>query len=251
MKTKIYQIVIATLLLSSITLCSYSQTFSRKLPHFDKIIVNPHINLTLEQDKNETIEITSKNVDSNKIIIKVNHGNLKIYLEDWNKYEKIREGNKRKKRDRYENAIVNVNVTFSQLTALVVKGEEQVKCQGNIENELFRLRAYGEAKLFLQHVEATHLKIKLYGENKLAIQSGEVTRCKSKLYGENKIDLANVPSQTTLCSAFGESKFTCNSGDRFRVCSFGESKFTQYGKAKIRRIIALGENQYLYASNQN
>ena len=145
---------------------------------------------------------------------------------------------------------VHATVTYNQINTIVVRGDEQVICHDNIKNDVFRLRAYGESELIFQYVEAKNLTTKLYGENKLEIQSGEITGYKSRLYGENKIELENIHVQKTKCTSFGESKLDCNSDDKFRVSSFGESRFTQYGKAKIRRVIALGENKYLYASNQ-
>lgn len=249
MKTTINQIRLLTLVLLPVTAGSFSQDISKTLPHFDKIVVGPHIELTLNQGEHEAIGVTAENVALDKIIIKVRHKTLRVYLEDWHQHEIIKEGSKKFKADRYRNSRVYATVTFDQIKTLVAMGEENIRSDSKIESDKFRLKIYGEASVFLKGLETIKLKTKLFGENEVTIQSGEIVNHKSTLFGENDIDLINVHSQKAKCTSFGENEFAASSEKKFRVISFGESGFSQYGSAKIHKTIVLGENKYCYAYN--
>jgi hypothetical protein len=249
MKNTISQISLLTLLLLPITACSFSQDISKALPDFDRIVAGPYIELTLNQGEHETIGVTAENVSLDDVIIKVKHGTLKIYLEDWHKHEIIKKDSKKFKADQYRNSRVYATVTFDQIKTLVAMGEENIRSDSNIENDKFRLRIYGEAKVYLKGLEARKLKTKLFGENEVTIQSGEIVNHKSRLFGENDLDLINVHSQKAKCTSFGENEFAASSEKKFRVISFGESEFNQHGSAKIHKTIVLGENKYCYANS--
>jgi hypothetical protein len=243
MKKTINQIRLLTILLLPITNGSFSQDMSKELPHFNKIFAGPHIELTLKQGEHEKIGVTSENVSPDNVIIEVKHEKLRIYLVDWRKHEIFKEGSKTFKADRYRNSKVYATVTFNQLRTLVAIGEERITSDSKIENDIFRLRIYGEAKVFLQRLEAKKLKSKLFGENEVVIQSGEIVNHKSKLFGENSLTLINLRTQKTKCTSLGENEFAGNSVRKFKVSSLGESEFRQYGSAKIHKMIVLGENK--------
>ncbi len=247
MKTTFNQIRLLTLLLITTTIGGFSQDISKALPYFDKIVAGPHIELALQQGEHEGIEVAAENVSHDNVIIKVRNGTLKIYLEDWHKHEMIKKDTKRFKAGLYRNTKVHATVTFNRLRKIVAIGEEKISSDSKIENDKFRLKIYGEAKVFLQSLETRKLVTKLFGENEVSIRSGEILNHKSRLFGENNVSIKDVRAQKVKCASFGENELAANSEKKFKVISFGESEFQQYGSAKIHKTIVLGENKYLYS----
>jgi hypothetical protein len=273
MKTSYYFPKALFIFLITIATSTYSQTSVQDLPHFKKIVVSPYINLMLIKGEEEKIELTSTNVEIEKINIVVNRGILKIYLDGarlWPKNEKTRIGGKKYIQERYKDVSINATITYQELKALQINGEGKVQCSEKLENEKFKLSSIGESVVHLDLIHAEKLKIrsigenkiriltgnveniktKLIGENDVTINSGRVDNIKTRLIGENTVNLENVFIEFSKCSAIGENKLDCNSKEYLKVLLIGESEITQFGEAKIRKI-GIGENDCKYAYNKN
>ncbi len=58
-----------------------AQTINEALPHFEKIMVSPLVNLVLEEGEKEHIRLEYSGVQPEKINYEVNGNTLKIYLD--------------------------------------------------------------------------------------------------------------------------------------------------------------------------
>ena len=225
----------------------YSGTISKELPHFKKIVTGPYINLKLIYGEAEKIDLKVHNIDPEKLNIEVKHGTLRIYLDEamcWPKNERYKNDNNRY--ELYRDAEVFVTITFRELKALKVTGEEIVSCPSSIRGKEFKLNTIGETRVFMESIQVGNLKIRSIGENEIRILSGRTGNSHIRLIGENTINMESVFSGNTKCLTIGENELDCNSEDEIRVFTIGESAITQYGEARFRKM-GIGENNYSYA----
>lgn len=248
---------------------TYSQTTVEDLPHFDKVVASPYINVKLVKGDEEKIVIEATNVELEKINVEVNRGTLKIYLDGarlWPKNEKTKIEGEKYKQEKYKDVSIYATITYQDLKAIKIRGEGEVNCSDKLGNEKFKLSTIGETKVSLDFILAEKLRIrsigeneikiasgnaekvktKMIGENELTMNSGKVDNVKTKLIGENAVNLENVLIDYTKYSAIGENNLDCNSKELLKVIFIGESHITQFGKAKIRKM-GIGENDYHYA----
>lgn len=224
----------------------HSETISKELPHFKKIIAGPYINIKLVHGETEKMDIKVHNIDPEKVNVEVQHGTLRIYLDEakyWPKNERYKGDNK--VYEMYRDVEVYVTITFRELKALKVMGEEIVNCTSAIKGEEFRLNTIGETRVFMESIEVENLKIRSIGENEVRILSGRTGNSRIRLIGENRINMESVFTGNTRCLTIGENELDCNSEYEFRVFTIGESVITQYGEARFRKM-GIGENNYSY-----
>ena len=183
-----------------------AQEIQKDLNAFDKIILSPKINLILQKGDKESIRIKYSNVSSDKINIEVSNNRLRIYLDDARlveKQKKTHDENYSFKASIYRDAVITAYVTYRELKVLDVRGEEEVTCDGAINNENFKLKAYGEVEITLASLHTKKFKAVLYGENKLKIKEGQAGHQRYRLYGENKIDTQALSSETVSTTIYG------------------------------------------------
>jgi hypothetical protein len=123
----------------AITYSSLSQSISEKLPHFNKIILGPYINLTLDKGKKEKIEVYADNLDLDKINFKIRHGTLMISLDDWFKNEIIVQSgtiNKFKGKLVGENLLNAKNVSSQKIKCFSI-GENEFICNSEKNLKVF------------------------------------------------------------------------------------------------------------------
>ncbi len=223
-----------------------SQTNTEEVSGFNKVEMGPYINLTLEQGEKETVSIQARNIDQGKINIKVKHGKLVVFLDDARFLPKYKINREMHIFEVYRDVHVDVKVTYKEIHALTIRGEEEIVCRNSIKAKKFKLKAKGECHIKFSYVEVEKLKISLMGENRLTINSGTIAKQKNNLYGENRLELEFVNSKVSKCLAFGENYLLLNTNEELKINSIGESVFSQYGEAKIKKKLVLGENEYLY-----
>ena len=220
-----------------------AQELQKNLDSFNKIIVSPKINLVLQKGEQESIRIRYSNVSPDKINIEVSNNRLRIYLDDARiveKHRKTHSENYSSNMSIYHDAIITAYVTYVELKVLDIRGEEEVTCDGMIDSEKFKLKAYGEADITLASVHTRKFKAVLYGENKLKIKNGQTRHQRYRLYGENKIDTQALSSETVSTTIYGEGRLSVNASDEIRINAFGEPRVNVSGNSHISRGIIIG-----------
>jgi HSP20 family molecular chaperone IbpA len=223
-----------------------AQTIDKPLPHFDKLIASPFVNVVLTEGDQEHIRLEYTGVEPQKINYAVKGKTLRIYLDDARITVKQRkhydEDGYEYKKPIYENVKITAYVTYRQLRSLEVRGEEKVSCETPLNVDDFTLKIYGQSKVTLAGLETGHLFASLYGENKLAIQSGSSQTQKYRVYGENQIDTKNFTSKHISASSIGESRLNLHASDELRVTTVGESDVYNAGQGHTSKRLTLGRS---------
>ena len=229
------------LVLLFISTLAFSQEIQKDLKHFNKIIASPRINLILKKGEKESVRLVYNNVTESKINIEVQGKTLAIYLDNARKIEKLKDNDFDRARWMYEGVTVTAFVTYTELEALEIRGNQELTCNDAIESEEFRLKAYGENDITLASLKTDFFKASLYGENELKIKKGRVVEQKYKLYGENKIDTREMKSAFTSTSIFGEGNVKINSTEKIRVDAFGEPTIYVRGGGQVNKRLVFGK----------
>lgn len=227
--------------LAAITSLSFAQEFEKELGSFDKIIVSPKINLILERGDHESIRIKSSNIEPGKINVEIINNKLHLYLDNARIVEKQERTNEyHSKMSIYRDAEVTAYVTYTELSALEVRGEQEVTCLSSINSDKFKLKVYGETEITLESLTTQKFKAVVYGENKIKIKEGKADHQRYRLYGENKIDTRALSSATVSTTIYGEGRLTVNATDEVRISAFGEPQINVMGTSFINKGIVIG-----------
>jgi hypothetical protein len=223
-----------------------AQTINQSLPHFDKLIVSPLINVVLTEGDQEHIRLEYGGVEASKINYVVEGKTLRIYLDDAKITVKNRkhydEDGYEYKKPIYQGVQVNAYITYRQLRSLEVRGEEKVSCESPLVGDEFTLKIYGQSKVTLSSLQTNHLKAYLYGENKLTIQAGNSQTQKYRVYGNNKIDTRNFTSRHISAGSIGESRLSLYASDQLRVTTVGESDIYNAGEGYTNKRLTIGRS---------
>ncbi|MDW7694813.1 head GIN domain-containing protein [Flammeovirgaceae bacterium SG7u.111] len=218
------------------------------LPAFTKLVVSPDINLILVKGEKESIRMDFSGIDEEKINYRVKGKKLQVFLDKARllpKYKKERHGYSRNSYNIYKGAMVTAYVTYTDLTKLVIRGEEDAVCKSPIEAKKFRLKVYGESDVKLASVDAKKLKLNLKGENYVKISAGKVETQVYKSYGENEVKSKGLIAQKSKVKSYGEGRVSINSTDKVVVTSLGEVDVRYEGTAKLSKGIILGESDII------
>ena len=173
----------------------------QELRSFDRIIVSPRVQLELVKGDKESVRLEYENIDEGKVNVQVKGNTLRIYLDE----AKFIVKNSRRGRyyDEYggwdrqmykEGVRVKAYVTYTDLKYLQIRGEEDIDINSDIENERFKLKAYGESTIRMKSITADKFKAVLIGENKLQIKGGKANKQKYKSIGDNWVRASGVDS---------------------------------------------------------
>ena len=116
-----------------------------------------------------------------------------------------------------------------------------VRCESPITGDKFKVKIYGDNKVFLSSVQTSKFKAALYGDNKLEIEEGNSEIQKYRSFGDNKIVARDYESPYVKTSNFGDSEFYVNASDVLVVTSFGDSEIRNIGRGYIDKGIILGD----------
>lgn len=224
-----------------------AQEIKKDLKPFSRIIASPRVNLILKKGDHESIRLVYSDVSQDMINIEVHNKTLQIYLDHARKVEKMDPYNERGRSNRnrpmYDGVSITAYVTYTDLEALEIRGNQELTCHDAIESEDFHLKAYGENEITLASLKTDFFKASLYGQNVLRIKKGKVVEQKYKLYGENKIDTRDMKSAFASASIFGEGNVKINTTEEFRVDSFGEPSIYVNGGGHVNRRLIFGRTQ--------
>jgi len=224
---------------------TFAQT-STAVDHFNKVIVSPHIQVTLVEGNEENVTIENSTVSKDKINIEVHNNTLRIYLDDAKEIEKNKkdyENGYKEKHSIYNGTVVTATVTYKTLSELSVRGEETQVCKSLLKGDKFRLKIYGESHVYLNEVNLGELQTTIYGQSFLDIKSGTIKNQKYTVYGESKINSLGINNNTTKITAYGEANFRVNASDEIRITAFGEASLQYKGNASINKGLHFGEMQ--------
>jgi hypothetical protein len=214
------------------------------LDSFTKIVASPHINIVLQQGQEESVRLVCNGVNSDKVNIKVNRNKLHIYLDNARiieRQERIWDRGYSYKRSIYRDVSVTAYVTYKKLKGVEMRGETELYCDGKIENDKFKLTAYGETEINLASLNTRKFKAALYGAHHVKIREGETGHQVYRLYGENKIDARDLLSNTTTTRIYGEGLVKVLALEEFRVTAIGEPELQLGGGGHLSRGIIIGE----------
>lgn len=221
-----------------------AQSKSISVEHFDKIIVSPHIEVNLVEGTEELVQIENARLSEDKINIEVEGRTLRIYLDGAKmvtKSEKHDSGKRKGKKSIYNGTMATATITYKNLDVLSVRGEEVINCESAIEQDDFKLRIYGESKVYFNSVSVDKLSVFIYGASYLEIKDGAVNQQVYRAYGESEVNTLDMGNASTRITAYGESNFRVNVSDKLKVTCYGEASINYKGEASVDKGIVIGE----------
>ena len=136
---------LTTILFLALTV-SYGQQFEEKLDPFNKLIVDPYINIELVKGEEEKIQVFYNNVDPEEIISEQRGKTLHLYLADARiGWRFLGHDNFRQRKYRY--ADVKMVITYKNLKNIQFRGEEKLTCNDELSGSKLKLKAYGETDI--------------------------------------------------------------------------------------------------------
>lgn len=208
------------------------QTFEKELPHFTRVYVSDHIDLLLEKGKSPSTVVSYENAEAEDIHLEVNGSTLRIFME----------GCRRGCRDnQYHNAHVQVHLNYQILEKLVVMGEQTVEHLGEIRQDSFVLKAFGENEIRLDSIYTQYLKLSLFGDSQLYTRVGIVNDMILKTFGDQQVNLANLAIQNSKVKVFGESELDLQVHETLRLSVMGNADIQFNGNPWVYRRLVLGE----------
>lgn len=233
-----------TLFFALVFLAGAVQAQTIAVERFHKIVVSPYIQASFVQGDEESVTVNSMIVDSNKLHVEVNHGELRLYLDGakdvpHNERDYDEHGHERYYHF-YPNHAVVVTITYKKLDVISVRGTEKYVCLSPLASKSFSLRMYGESTMIFTEVHFGKMYTHLYGRSSVDIRSGDVIRQYYTCYGEGKVNSTAIGGRAAKLTAFGEAEFMVNVSDRIKVTSFGEAKLRYRGDPVIVKGIHIG-----------
>lgn len=222
------------------------QAQSKSIPveHFDKVIISPHIEVKLVEGNEESVLIENARLSEDKINIEVEGKTLRVYLDGAKmvtKSEKVENGEWKGKKSIYNGTMATATITYKNLDVLSVRGEEIITCKSAIKQDDFKLRIYGESKVYFDSVSVDKLTVSIYGESYLEVKDGSVDHQVYRAYGESEVNTMEMGNASTKITAYGESNFRVNVSDRLKVTCYGEASINYKGDASVDKGIVIGE----------
>lgn len=213
--------------------------------NFNKIIVSPHIEAIFIQGTKPSIEIQSMTVAIEKLQYEIVNNTLQVYLEGAKtvtENEKIENNGWKQKVPIYKNTVAKVKITYANVDAFSLRGEEKITFESPLNQEKCTLRIYGESEVIIKEAKLDNLRVAIYGESNLIIESGEIAKQRITAYGSSKMRSLNVASKEAKITAYGEGTYQFNVSDRLKVTSYGESNVLYKGNPEVKKGIVIGES---------
>lgn len=212
--------------------------------HFDKVIVSPHIQVTFTKGDKESVTIQSSSVSRDKVNIESKGNTLRIYLDsakEITRTERVNQNGYKTNVPIYNGTVLTVAVSYTDLKALSIRGEETILLKSKLDQDNFDLTIYGESKVYFDQVQLKKFNTTIYGESYLELKSGNVAEQKFTSYGESEINTLGIKNLVTRATLYGESQLKLNVSDQIRVTAFGDSKIGYKGNPEIKKGISIGK----------
>lgn len=215
---------------------------TRPVGSFHKVMISPYIQASFVQGNEESVAINSCIVDSGKLHIEVHHGVLHVYLDNAKDIPHYENGQGYNGNGHlYKDHSVVITVTYKNLDAMSLRGEEKYLCASPITARRLRLWVYGESTVLFTEVHIGEMHATIYGESTLDIRSGDVSRQNYTCYGEGHILGTAIAGRAAKVTAYGEAEFRVNVSDRIKLTAFGDAKLRYLGNPTIVKGIHLGD----------
>ncbi len=214
------------------------------LKSFDKVIVSPHIEITFEQGEKESIIIEDIDVPFEKFNIEQTGSTLHIYLEGakmTTKNEKDKNYDHNVKHPIYNGTIVRATIIYKELEDLSLRGDEEFNCKSKLTADKFKLKIYGESKVYFNDVAFNSLHTTIYGESYFVIKNGTIGKQKIVTYGESEVNTIDVQTETVKITAYGESNIRVYASKNIKITSYGEARIKYKGNPEIDKGIVIGD----------
>ena len=224
---------------------AFGQVKTFEVNAFDKVVVSPHIEVVFLEGPKESVVIERIDVPVEKLNVKVKNHTLKLYLDGAEIIPKTKKeyvDGQKKKVSVYNGTVVKAVVTYKNLSALDLRGEESFLFESPVNACDLRMKIYGESRVVMNELTLQELKVTLYGESTLEIKRGEIDEQKFTAYGESKVNSENVKNNISRVVSYGESIFRLNVSDNLKVTSYGESTVEYTGNARLTKGVIIGEN---------
>ncbi len=211
---------------------------------FEKVVVNPHIQVTFIKGDEASVSINSNKVSDDKLNIEVKGGTLNLYLDGarvFTKSQKHKRDKWKTKRSLYQGTVVTATITYKTINSLSLRGEETFVFKSPISQEELKLKAYGEPKIYMGMVDLEALQATIYGEGILNIEDGTIENQKTTCYGECMINTPKIKNRNSKVTAYGEGEFYLNVSDNLKVTAYGEAMVRYHGNAQVSKGVILGE----------
>jgi hypothetical protein len=228
---------------------AFNTTFGQTttpVSHFDKVIISPHIQVTLVQGNEETVTIEKSTVSKEKIKMEVNNNTLWVYLEgakELTKNEKVYQDGNKVSQPLYGGTVVTATISYKTLNTLSVRGEETIIGKSLLKGNLFRLNIYGESQVMLNEVKLGEFRATIYGESSLEIKSGFIRNQKYTVYGNSKVNTLSINNDSTRIIAYGDANLQINASKEIKITSYGDANIEYKGNAVINKGLNIGEVQ--------
>lgn len=236
------RLTVLMVIFTAISGTAQERTFQVK--DFEKVIVSPHIEVTLVKGDEASVKIEDAKVSIDKINVEVQGSTLRVYLDGAKtvtKSERVSTNNWNGKRPIYKGTMARATITFQTLNNLSVRGEEIVRCKSELDQEALRLSLYGETKVYFNGLILNDLTVAIYGSSYLEIANGKVGRQVFRAYGESEVNTIAMDNEETKITAYGESNFRLKVTDRLKVTCYGETTINYKGDPDVDNGIIIGE----------
>lgn len=218
----------------------------RAVDPFDKVIISPHIQVTLVEGNEESVTIENNKEVEDKLHVEVNGKTLRIYLEDAKETTKtqieLKDGIEFKG-PIYVGTMVTATITYKTLNSISVRGNETLVCKSPLKGDNFRLKIYGQSHVFLDEVDLNKFHATIYGESVLEIKSGTIQQQKYTSYGVSKVDALAITNEDTRIIAYGEAELKINASERIKITAYGDATLKYKGDAEIVKGVNIGDTR--------
>ena len=236
--------ILLTILLFAGSTAIHAQDKVITLKSFDKVVVSPHIQVNFEQGEKESIITEDISVPFEKFNIEQSGNTLHIYLDDakmTTKNETDKNNNHKVKHPIYNGTIVRATIIYKKLVDLSLRGEEEFMCKSKLSTDKFKLKIYGESRVYFNDVTFNSLHTTIYGESYFEIKNGKIGKQKIITYGESEINTIDVETETVKITAYGESDIRVHASKNIKITSYGEARVKYKGTPEIDKGIVIGD----------
>jgi len=224
-----------SLLLLSVLLSSpllAQQSFEKQLPAFSRVYVSDKIDVLLEEGEVSTAWLTYKKVKQEDIRLEVKGKTLRVYLAG------CRRGCDKSK---YSGARILLSLSYQQLEKLVVMGDQHVQHLGEIHQDSFVLKAYGDNDIQLDAVNVCRFKTSLFGDGELYVRRGTANEVVIRTFGDHQVNLEKLHTNSSKVHTFGDNVLNLQVDKELRLSIFGDASIRCGGNPWIYRWIMLGD----------
>ena len=213
---------------------------------FNKVIISPHIETTFIQGDEESVTIIESSEPEDKINVEVKGGTLRVYLDDAKeitKNESVTKDGKKMRMPIYKGKVLTILVTYKDINALSLRGEQRTLCKSLIDEKKFILNIYGESQVTFNHVNFDTFNVDIYGESELIIKKGTTVKQNITAYGAGIINLVGVDNKSSKLKAYGEAVFKIQASKSIKFTAYGEATLRYKGDAEVNKGLSFGDSE--------